>query len=69
MFPEVGELPYFNDGSSVHPRCITAIEISEGNIILVKWQIKTRDDGTMYIGREVLAGPSKLEDYFKELKN
>jgi len=68
MFPEVGELPYFNDGSSVHPRCITAIEISDGNIILVKWQIKTRDDGTMYIGREVLAGPSKLEDYFKELK-
>ncbi|ERI90898.1 hypothetical protein HMPREF1982_03633 [Clostridiales bacterium oral taxon 876 str. F0540] len=69
MFPEVGELPYFNDGSSVHPRCITAIEICDGNIILVKWQIKTKDDGTMYIGREILAGPQKLQDYFKELRN
>ena len=64
MFPEVGRPPYFNDGSCVHPRCITAIEIFEGNIILVKWNAKTRDDGTLYIGREVLAGPRRLRDYF-----
>ncbi|MHB8064660.1 MAG: metallophosphoesterase family protein [Ruminiclostridium sp.] len=38
-FPEVGQTPYFNDGSCVHPRCITAIEISEGNICLVKWSV------------------------------
>lgn len=64
MFPEVGEPPYFNDGSSVHPRCITAIEIDFGNIKLVKWYINTRADGTLYIDRKVLAGPRKLKDYF-----
>jgi UDP-2,3-diacylglucosamine pyrophosphatase LpxH len=63
-FPDAGELPYFNAGSSVHPRCITAIEITEGSILLVKWNVKTKKDGSLYIGREVLAGPAKLEDYF-----
>ncbi len=63
MFPEVGEPQYFNDGSSVHPRCITGIEIADGNITLVKWDIKTKNNGTMFIGREVLAGPRKLKDY------
>lgn len=64
MLPEVGEHLYFNDGSCVHPRCITAIEIAEGDVILVKWVIKTKIDGTLYIAREVLAGPIKLKDYF-----
>ncbi|MHB8072320.1 metallophosphoesterase [Desulfosporosinus fructosivorans] len=62
-FPEVGEPPYFNDGSSVHPRCITGIEIAEGNITLVKWDVKTKNDGTLFIGREILAGPRELKDY------
>ncbi|TGE39164.1 serine/threonine protein phosphatase [Desulfosporosinus fructosivorans] len=62
-FPEVGEPQYFNDGSSVHPRCITGIEIAEGNITLVKWDVKTKNDGTLFIGREILAGPRELKDY------
>jgi len=65
MFPEVGEPTYFNDGSCVHPRCITAIEISEGQILLVKWNVKTKNDGTLFIGREVLAGPRRLKEYFE----
>ena len=65
MFPEVGEPIYFNDGSCVHPRCITGIEIADGYIMLVKWNVKTRGDGTLFIGREVLAGPRKLKDYFR----
>lgn len=68
VFPEVGEPPYFNDGSCVHPSCITAIEISQGNIILVKWKVKTNDDGTLFIGRELLAEPRKLKDYFSAEK-
>ncbi len=67
-FPKVGENLYFNDGSCVHPRCITAIEIISGNITLVKWQVKTRRDNTLFIGREVLAGPNKLIDYFNTNK-
>lgn len=65
MFAEVGEPPYFNAGSSVHPRCITAIEIFEGSILLVKWNVKTKEDGTLFIGRDVLAGPRRLDAYFE----
>jgi UDP-2,3-diacylglucosamine pyrophosphatase LpxH len=68
MFPEIDELPYFNAGSSVHPRCITAIEITDGNITLVKWNVKTKEDGTLFIGRDILAGPRKLMDYFDALE-
>lgn len=64
VFPDLGEPPYFNDGSCVHPRCITAIEIAYGYITLVKWSVKTNNDSTLYIGREVLAGPVRLKDYF-----
>lgn len=65
MFPEVDKPPYFNSGSCVHPRCITAIEIADGNIVLVKWNIKTRVDGTLFIGRDIIAGPKPLKNYFK----
>ncbi|MBW9155521.1 metallophosphoesterase [Clostridium tagluense] len=64
MFPEIGEPPYFNDGSCVHPRCITAMEIDFGNIKLVKWYVNTKEDGTLFVDREVLAGARKLKDYF-----
>lgn len=63
-FPEIGELPYFNDGSCVHPRSITAIEIQQGSILLVKWSVKAKDDGTLFVGRDVLGGPRNLRDYF-----
>jgi UDP-2,3-diacylglucosamine pyrophosphatase LpxH len=68
MFPEVGEPPYFNDGSSVHPRCITGIEIVSGSIMLVKWNVKTKADGTLFIAREILAGPRRLRGYFNKDK-
>ena len=41
VFPSNGEGKCFNDGSCVHPRCITAIEIVNGEISLVKWSIKS----------------------------
>lgn len=66
MFPEVGKPLYFNDGSCIHPRSITGIEIADGNIALVKWNIKTKRDGALFIGKEILAGPSKLKDYFHQ---
>lgn len=62
-FPEPGQTPFFNDGSCVHPRSITGIEIEEGQISLIKWQIATKDDGTLQIVRILLEGPQKLIDY------
>ncbi|SFR38776.1 Calcineurin-like phosphoesterase superfamily domain-containing protein [Robiginitalea myxolifaciens] len=62
-FPEPGEIPLFNDGSCVHPRSITGIEISEGKISLIKWQIATTEEGILQVVRKLLEGPEKLSDY------
>lgn len=40
--PVAGDPPYFNDGSCVHPRAITAIEIQNGTLALVKWWLNTK---------------------------
>jgi UDP-2,3-diacylglucosamine pyrophosphatase LpxH len=62
-FPEPNELPYFNDGSCVHPRAITGIEIENSEITLIKWHTITHEDGTIQIVRTILEGPEKLSDY------
>lgn len=62
-FPEPGEIAYFNDGSCVHPRSITGLEIENGMILLIKWQIATSEDGTLKVIRSVLEGPQKIKDY------
>ena len=64
-FPEPGDIPLFNDGSCVHPRSITGIEIENGEISLIKWHIATKDDGTLQIVRVLLEGPQKLSHYQK----
>lgn len=64
VFPKPGEGMYFNDGSCVHPRCITALEIERERIALVKWQVAIREGGSLYVEREVLEGPVRLADYF-----
>lgn len=64
VFPKIGEALYFNDGCCIHPRCITGIEIDNGDITLVKWTIKTKKDRTLYVGRVILEGPVKLQDFF-----
>ena len=62
-FPEPGDIAFFNDGSCVHPRSITGIEIENGEITLIKWQIATKEDGTLQIIRDILEGPQKIVDY------
>ncbi len=62
-FPKPGEIAFFNDGSCVHPRSITGIEIENGKIALIKWQISTKEDGTLQIIRTILEGPQNLIDY------
>ncbi|MFC0603137.1 serine/threonine protein phosphatase [Winogradskyella pulchriflava] len=65
-FPEPGDIAYFNDGSCVHPRSITGLEIENGKISLIKWQIVTTEDGTLKIDRFLLEGPTALIDYKTE---
>lgn len=45
---------YINTGSCVHPWGITAIEITDLKLHLVKWFMGARTDGTLYVEREVL---------------
>jgi len=63
-FPEPKELPYFNTGSCVHPRCITGLEIENNTISLIKWHVITTHEGTMQIKRTVLEGPQDIALYF-----
>ncbi|GAA3774394.1 hypothetical protein GCM10022271_03130 [Corallibacter vietnamensis] len=65
-FPEPGDIAFFNDGSCVHPRSITGLEIENGEISLIKWQVATKEDGTLQIVRVLLEGPKKLIDYKTE---
>lgn len=54
---EKGLTPYLNTGSCVHPRCITAIELKGRAFSLVKWTYCIRPDFSVYVCRDVLAGP------------
>jgi len=65
-FPEPGDIAYFNDGSCVHPRSITGLEIENGTIALIKWHISTSENGTLQVTRTLLEGPQKLIDYKTE---
>jgi hypothetical protein len=47
----------------VHPRSISGIEIENGTISLVKWQIATSENGTLRVVRILLEGPTKLTQY------
>lgn len=67
LFPKPGEVLYFNDGSCVHPRCITGIEVMNGSLALVKWAIMTRHDRSLYVGREVLEGPIRIDEYIQKV--
>lgn len=64
VFMDENEPLYFNDGSCVHPRCITAIEITNGEIMLIKWCVHARNNGTLFVNKEILAGPIAIKNYF-----
>lgn len=51
---------YYNSGSCVHPYSITCLEIERMHIRLIKWKLETRPDMSLYVAREILAGPVPL---------
>jgi len=64
-FPKITETPLFNSGSCVHPRAITGVEIVNGEISLIKWQVSTNEKGVLSIVKETLEGACKISDYNK----
>ncbi len=65
-FPKKDNPPYFNDGSCVHPRWITCIEIEDGAISLVRWRIKPGKKGVLHVKRDELKGPKPLSHFVKK---
>ncbi len=61
--PKPGEGYYLNDGSCVHPQGITALELENGAVTLVKWCTTVGRNGILAVSREVLAGPFLWERY------
>lgn len=55
---------YYNSGSCVHPYSITCLEIEHMHIRLIKWALETRPDMSLYVAREILAGPVTLASPF-----
>ena len=60
VFPKEGQTPYFNDGSCVHPRWITGMEITDGEITLVRWRIQPDSKGRLVIKRKAINGPKPM---------
>ena len=67
-YPHPGTGLYFNDGSCVHPRSITGIEISNRQIALVKWSVSAKADLSLYVNRQILEGPNNISDFYIQSK-
>lgn len=63
-YPRPGTGLYFNDGSCVHPKSITGIEIVNRKIALVKWSVSARDDMSLYVDHQILEGPDNISDFY-----
>lgn len=63
IFPEPEEGLYFNDGCCVFPSAVTCIEITNGEISLVKWAIEVGDYDILYITKKITGGPQKIQKY------
>lgn len=63
LLPAPGEGIYFNCGSCIHPYAVTAIEIEDGRISLVKWRVKTDSLNALYVEKEGLGGPFEIALY------
>jgi len=61
-FPKQASERYYNTGSAIHTRYITAIEIKAEQIALVKWEVDAKEDGALFIGRDILCGPRPMQE-------
>lgn len=62
-FPRAKEMPYFNSGSCDYPSHITALEITKGEIALVRWRVDANEDAVLQVTRRVMAGPEPLATF------
>ncbi|MCL2842233.1 MAG: metallophosphoesterase family protein [Oscillospiraceae bacterium] len=63
-FPRGTTTRYYNTGSAVHDRYITAIEINTGLVMPVKWEVGVREDGGLFITKELLTPSVEIQEIF-----
>lgn len=68
IFAQPDEGIYFNDGCCVFPSAITCIELTDGKISLVKWEIEVNDNDILFISKSITGGPEKIQKYFDYAK-
>lgn len=68
IFPNIGQGLYFNDGSCIHPSGITALEIVDGTLTLVKWEFKSNNKGFILVDRTVLRKSEYIINFIKNNK-
>jgi len=62
-FPRKDDLPYFNTGCCIYPTSLTAIELENCQITLVRWKIQANDEGLLQVERNIIHGPRPIEDF------
>lgn len=62
-FPRQGEPPYFNAGCCIHTKGITAIELENDQITLVRWRIRANKKGELVMERFIMGGPKHLSSF------
>lgn len=62
-YPRAGEQPYFNTGCCIRATGITGIELLNGMILLVEWQVKADRAGSLKIIRHVIRGPEPITKF------
>ena len=62
-YPKGNDLPYFNIGCCVYPTTITAIEIINSTIQLVRWRVLANDEGVLQVVKSSLGGPDPIEKF------
>ena len=61
IFPKEDEAQYYNAGAAVLPYAVTCIEIKNGTITLVKWVIKSVENGVLAVKKELLTNPRLIK--------
>lgn len=62
-YPVRGELPYFNAGACVYPSYLTALELADGQITLVKWHVAADESGVLRVRRQEMRGPAPIAGF------
>ena len=63
-FPRLKTNLYFNVGSCINANEVTGIEIKNNELSLIKWSNRTKEDNSVYIDKDILIGPRKINDYY-----